>query len=120
MLPESKIETDDSEGFGGYRSEQEWKPEELSSLILIKMKEMAETHLGTLVKDAVLTVPADFTSSQRLATKEAGLLAGLNVIGILQEPAAAAIAYGLDKKESTTRSILILDQGNGTLDVYII
>ena len=103
-----------------YLVHQSWKPEELSSLILIKMKEMAETHLGTLVKDAVLTVPADFTSSQRLATKEAGLLAGLNVIGILQEPVAAAIAYGLDKKESTTRNILIFDQGNGTLDISIL
>ena len=98
----------------------ELSSEELSSLILIKMKEMAETHLGTLVKDAVLTVPADFTSSQRLAIKEAGLLAGLNVKGILEEPVAAAIAYGLDKKESTMRNILIFDQGNGTLDVSVL
>ena len=103
----------------GYRTEQNWKPEELCSLILFKMKEIAETHLGSLVKDAVLTVPANFNISQRLATREAGLLAGLNVIGILEEPLAAAIAYGLDKEESTKGNILILCQGNGTLEVSI-
>ena len=102
-----------------YRTKQHWKPEELSSLILFKMKEMAETHLGSLVKDAVLTVPAHFNISQRLATREAGLLAGFNVIGILEEPVAAAIAYGLDKQESTKGNILILCQGNRTLDVSI-
>ena len=117
-------EFEDMEGYGygmgggGYRTEQNWKPEELSSLILFKMKKMAETHLGSLVKDAVLTVPALFNISQRLATKEAGLLAGLNVIGILEEPMAAAIAYGLDK-ESSKGNILIVCQGNGTLDVSI-
>ena len=121
-MPRSKIETDDSEGFGGYRSEQEWKPEELISLLVSKMKEIAETHLGALVKDAVFTVPANSTISQRLATREAGLLAGLNVIGILQEPVAAAIAYGLDRreKENAQAIILILELGNVTLDVSLL
>ena len=99
LLPESQCETDNWEEMGGYRSSQTWRPEELSSLILSKMRKMAETHLGSLVKDVVLTVPPDFTIAQRLATREAGLLAGLNVVGILLEPVAAAIAYGLDKKE---------------------
>ena len=112
LLLTSKCETDDFEGFGGYRSEQNWKPEELTSLILSKMKETAEAHLGSLVKDAVITVPAEFTTSQRLATREAGLLAGFNVVGILREPVAAAIAYGLEKKETREVNILFLDQGN--------
>ena len=108
---------------GGIFVGRERKPEELYSLIVFKMKEMAETHLGSLVKDAVLTVPNDFNVSQRLATREAGLLAGLNVIGILEEPVAAAIAYGLDKKEAaetTKGNILIFDLGNGTLDVSVL
>ena len=109
------------EDMGGmeYRTKQHWKPEELSSLILFKMKEMAETHLGSLVKDAVLTVPAHFNISQRLATREAGLLAGFNVIGILEERVAAAIAYGLDKEDSTKGDLLILCQGNGSVEVSI-
>ena len=119
LLLRSKCETDDFEGFGGYRSEQNWKPEELTSLILSKMKETAEAHLGSLVKDAVITVPAEFTTSQRLATREAGLLAGFNVVGILREPVAAAIAYGLDKK-SSVGNILVFDQGNGALEVTIL
>ena len=121
-MPKSKCETSNWEGFGGYRSTQHWKPEELCSLIVVKMKEMAEYHLGFLVKDAVLTVPPDFTLSQRLATREAGLQAGLKVIGLLEEPVAAAIAYGLDKKkkEATEGNILIFDLGNGTLDVSIL
>ena len=95
----------------------------INSLIVFEMKEIAETHLGSLVKDAVLTVPPDFTISQRLATREAGMLAGLNVVGILQEPVAAAIAYGLDKKEeaeTTKANILVFDLGNGTLDVSVL
>ena len=119
LLLTSKCETDDFEGFGGYRSEQNWKPEELTSLILSKMKETAEAHLGSLVKDAVIPVPAEFTTSQRLATREAGLLAGFNVVGILREPVAAAIAYGLDKK-SSVGNILVFDQGNGALEVTIL
>ena len=105
---------------GGFLTEKQWKPEELSSLILFKMKELAETRLGSLVRDAVLTVPAHFTSSQRLATRESGLLAGLNVIKILDEPVAAAIAYGLDQVESTKGNLLILCQGKGALDVTIL
>ena len=124
LLLGSKLETgewDEWEDMGGsgYRSEQNWKPEELTSLIIFKMKQTAEAHLGSLVKDAVITVPTEFTISQRLATREAGLLAGLNVVGILQEPVAAATAYGLDKI-STEGSILTFDQGNGTLEVTIL
>ena len=122
-MPKSKFQDDARETGYDKRVCQDWKPEELSSLIVFKMKEMAEAHLGCLVKDAVLTVPADFTPSQRLATREAGLLAGLNVIRLLKEPVAAAIAYGLDKKEEvepTEGNVLIFDLGNGTLDVSVL
>ena len=77
-------------------------------MILSKMRQMSESHLLSLVKDVVLTVPPDFTIAQRLATREAGLLAGLNVIGILLEPVAAAIAYGLDKKEEDTEGHILI------------
>lgn len=75
-----------------------YAPEEVSAMILTKMKEIAETFLGDKVKNAVVTVPAYFNDAQRQATKDAGTIAGLNVVRILNEPTAAAIAYGLDKK----------------------
>jgi L1 cell adhesion molecule like protein len=95
-------------------------PEEISSMVLVKMKEIAESFIGSVVKDAVVTVPAYFNDSQRQATKDAGTIAGLNVIRIINEPTAAAIAYGLDKKGKGERNVLIFDCGGGTFDVSIL
>lgn len=99
--------------------EKTFSPEEISSMILQKMKTIAENHLGFEVKNAVVTVPAYFSDSQRQATKDAGAISGLNVLRIINEPTAAAMAYGLDKKgkEST---ILVYDLGGGTFDVSIL
>jgi L1 cell adhesion molecule like protein len=97
-----------------------FSPEEISSMVLIKMKEIAEAFLGSTVTDAVVTVPAYFNDSQRQATKDAGTIAGLNILRIINEPTAAAIAYGLDKNDKTERNILIFDCGGGTFDVSIL
>lgn len=104
-----------------YKGENKiFTPEEISSMVLLKMKETAEAFLGTTVKDAVVTVPAYFNDSQRQATKDAGAIAGLNVLRIINEPTAAAIAYGLDKKGHGERNVLIFDLGGGTFDVSIL
>ncbi|KAI4962961.1 hypothetical protein ZWY2020_020588 [Hordeum vulgare] len=102
-----------------YKGEdKQFSAEEISSMVLIKMREIAEAYLGVTIKNAVVTVPAYFNDSQRQATKDAGVIAGLNVMRIINEPTAAAIAYGLDKKATSVgeKNVLIFDLGGGTFD----
>merc|ERR1711933_395005 len=113
-LPKLKVE---------YKNEEKtFTPEEISSMVLVKMKETAEAYLGTDVKEAVITVPAYFNDSQRQVTKDAGVISGMNVLRIINEPTAAAIAYGLDKKKGEGKevNVLIFDLGGGTFDVSIL
>lgn len=103
-----------------YKGEiKKFHAEEISGMVLSKMKETAESYLAKPVKHAVITVPAYFNDSQRQATKDAGAIAGLNVLRIINEPTAAAIAYGLDKKEGE-KNVLIFDLGGGTFDVSLL
>ena len=104
-----------------FKGEQKkFQAEEISSMVLVKMKEIAETYLGKPVNSAVVTVPAYFNDSQRQATKDAGTISGLNVQRIINEPTAAAIAYGLDKSGTGERNVLIFDLGGGTFDVSLL
>lgn len=100
--------------------EKKFKAEQISSMVLTKMKTIAEEYLGKTVKSAVITCPAYFNDGQRQATKDAGSIAGLDVLRIINEPTAAAIAYGLDKKGEGKKNILIFDLGGGTFDVSIL
>ncbi|KAI6109758.1 putative heat shock 70 kDa protein [Pisolithus sp. B1] len=100
--------------------EKTFTPQEISSMVLTKMKEISEAKLGKVVKKAVITVPAYFNDSQRLATKDAGAIAGLDVLRIINEPTAAAIAYGLDRQSKSEKNVLIFDLGGGTFDVSLL
>ncbi len=99
---------------------KEYSAPEISAMILAKLKQDAESYLGSKVTQAVITVPAYFNDSQRQATKDAGRIAGLEVLRIINEPTAAALAYGLDKGENKNQKILVYDLGSGTFDVSIL
>ena len=117
LVPYSIVKADNGDAWVKSR-DKEYSPSEISAFILMKMKETAEAHLGEDVTQAVITVPAYFNDSQRQATKDAGRIAGLEVMRIINEPTAAALAYGLDKK--TTGTIAVYDLGGGTFDVSVL
>src|SRR5271155_5891229 len=118
MVPYTIVKADNGDAWVAGRDGKKYSPSEVSGFILQKMKETAEAHLGEKVTQAVITVPAYFNDSQRQATKDAGKIAGLEVLRIINEPTAAALAYGLDKKKSGT--IAVYDLGGGTFDVSIL
>src|SRR4030043_1876496 len=117
MVP-YKVVRDDSGGVRVKTRDKEFSPPEISAMVLQKLKKSAEEYLGEKITDAVITVPAYFNDSQRQATKDAGTIAGLNVRRIINEPTAAALAYGLDKKKDETTAVY--DFGGGTFDISIL
>ncbi|HJR57014.1 MAG TPA: molecular chaperone DnaK [Rhizomicrobium sp.] len=118
MVPYSIVKADNGDAWVAGREAKKFSPSEISAFTLMKMKETAEAHLGEKVTQAVITVPAYFNDAQRQATKDAGKIAGLEVLRIINEPTAAALAYGLDKKQSGT--IAVYDLGGGTFDVSVL
>src|SRR6201986_162411 len=118
MVPYKIVKADNGDAWVAGRDGKKFAPSEISGFILQKMKETAEAHLGEKVTQAVITVPAYFNDAQRQATKAAGKIAGLEVLRIINEPTAAALAYGLDK--SKTGTIAVYDLGRGTFDVSIL
>src|ERR1700689_1186324 len=118
MVPYKIVKADNGDAWVSGRDAKKYSPSEVSAFILQKMKETAEAHLGEKVSQAVITVPAYFNDAQRQATKDAGKIAGLEVLRIINEPTAAALAYGLDKKSSGT--IAVYDLGGGTFDVSVL
>jgi molecular chaperone DnaK len=119
MVPYKIVEADNGDAWISVK-DKKMSPPEISARVLMKMKQTAEEYLGSEVTDAVITVPAYFNDSQRQATKDAGRIAGLNVQRIINEPTAAALAYGLDKKKQGDNKIVVYDLGGGTFDVSII
>src|SRR4030043_1607598 len=117
MVP-YKVVRDDSGGVRIKTRDKEYSPPEISAMILQKLRKSAEEFLGEKITDAVVTVPASFNDSQRQATKDAGAIAGLNVRRIINEPTAAALAYGLEKKRDET--IAVYDFGGGTFSIFIL
>src|SRR6201998_1924983 len=118
MVPYKIVKADNGDAWVQGRDAKKFSPSEISAFILTKMKETAEAHLGEKVTQAVITVPAYFNDAQRQATKDAGKIAGLEVLRIINEPTAAALAYGMDKKQSGT--IAVYDLGGGTFDVSVL
>src|SRR5476649_1921344 len=118
MVPYKIVKADNGDAWVAGRDGKKYSPSEVSGFILQKMKETAEAHLGEKVTQAVITVPAYFNDAQRQATKDAGKIAGLEVLRIINEPTAAALAYGLDKKKAGT--IAVYDLGGGTFDISIL
>src|SRR6266581_4916346 len=117
MVPYKIIKADNGDAWVAGRDAKKYSPSEVSGFILQKMKETAEAHLGEKVTQAIITVPAYFNDAQRQATKDAGMIAGLEVLRLVNEPTAAALAYGLDKKGEG--KICVLDLGGGTFDVTL-
>ena len=118
MVPYTIVKADNGDAWVQGRDGKKYSPSEVSGFILQKMKETAEAHLGEKITQAVITVPAYFNDAQRQATKDAGKIAGLEVLRIINEPTAAALAYGMDKKQSGT--IAVYDLGGGTFDVSVL
>src|SRR3569832_1267689 len=118
MVPYKIVKADNGDAWVAGRDSKKFAPAEISAFILQKMKEAAEQHLGEKVTQAVITVPAYFNAAQRQATKDAGQIAGLEVLRIINAPTAAALAYGLEKSEGKT--IAVYDLGNGTFDGSIL